>query len=445
MDKVKLDFKFLGKRYKLLINKNDWVLHNINYKGTAQLFELGLAVILDKIADYLSDGYSIDVGTLFGDTTVNLAHYCTKVVAIEPNPLMKESMDYAIENNTEDKIIYHQIAASDKKGSVLLDIGDRLSKNKTNLALTSIVSEEDLIDGKSNTNNTVSVDTNTIDNIVIQDSLHDTPCKFIKTDTEGHDPFVLLGSMETISKWKPMIFFERITGMHSKKDSTTPSINKNKMIDVLEKLYQLGYKYMISVPKDNCFMMTEDHMEAVGENLSNLLFKLKEKELVTELASYSDREKAIISKFILYDVKLNDVYKYVDKHKITDKDTTRKNKAKTTSETTVLDDATIGDYKSVTGGNDDQPDRLSQLDYLRRPDHLSQPDRLSHSRPDSYLLIILISITVTIILIFIVIVVDVILLHIDESCNASDDDLLRLSSLDCIKLEFDSDDNSDIV
>jgi len=45
--------------------------------------------------------------------------------------------------------------------------------------------------------------------MITVDSLHLQNCTYMKMDVEGAEPLVIMGALETIRKYKPIIFFEQ--------------------------------------------------------------------------------------------------------------------------------------------------------------------------------------------------------------------------------------------
>jgi len=76
------------------------------------------------------------------------------------------------------------------------------------------------------------------------DSLNLSGCDFIKIDVEGFEYFVVLGAINTIMKYKPVIFYEKnfktITNYMSNVNDLTNIITKD--MSVMNLLKSIGYK-----------------------------------------------------------------------------------------------------------------------------------------------------------------------------------------------------------
>lgn len=78
-------------------------------------------------------------------------------------------------------------------------------------------------------------------NMITIDSLNLSDCDFIKIDVEGFEYGVILGAIETIKKYKPVIFYEFADKVMTEEMCTIASINYSESYDPKDLLITLGY------------------------------------------------------------------------------------------------------------------------------------------------------------------------------------------------------------
>ena len=81
------------------------------------------------------------------------------------------------------------------------------------------------------------------------DSLALEECDFIKIDTEGSEILVLIGALETIKKYKPIIFFEHTDKNVSEEMKKILNIDF-EIPDTKKWLLNLGYE-LIQIDENN--------------------------------------------------------------------------------------------------------------------------------------------------------------------------------------------------
>jgi len=83
------------------------------------------------------------------------------------------------------------------------------------------------------------------------DELNLDGCDFIKIDVEGFEWGVLLGAIETIKKYKPIIFYEYADKYMTPEMCKIANIEYSDNYDPKILLTQLGYNYFDNIIKGN--------------------------------------------------------------------------------------------------------------------------------------------------------------------------------------------------
>jgi FkbM family methyltransferase len=141
-----------------------------------------------------------DIGANIGDTALNFAKRVGqngKVHAFEPVDITFAKLKKNISLNPFDTISAHQIALSDQEENLLFGYSwnhnsSGIQMNKT----TAIVGTE--------TNNIAKA--TTLDSFVKTQNI--LKLDFIKIDVEGFEKYVLRGAIETLNKFKPVMYVE---------------------------------------------------------------------------------------------------------------------------------------------------------------------------------------------------------------------------------------------
>lgn len=90
-------------------------------------------------------------------------------------------------------------------------------------------------------------------NMITIDSLNLPSCDYIKIDVEGAEPLVLMGALNTIKKYKPIIFFENSDKIvnNEMKESLNIDFNVLSSIEILEnenyKIYNIDENNKIAI------------------------------------------------------------------------------------------------------------------------------------------------------------------------------------------------------
>ncbi|MCS7093678.1 MAG: FkbM family methyltransferase [Candidatus Aenigmarchaeota archaeon] len=159
----------------------------------------------------------VDCGSTCGEYSIYVSSKCAKCISVEPNPDYYEQLLKNIElNGLGGKIFPVNKAVSSKISKIRIKY-----KNKT-----------------------ISSETTTIDNLVKKYKLE--PVNLLKIDVEGYEYHTLIGSKNTIEKFKPKIIIE----IHSRK--------------ILRKILRYLNKYGYRIVYSNNFPYRSDKMDMVN-------------------------------------------------------------------------------------------------------------------------------------------------------------------------------------
>jgi len=135
----------------------------------------------------------IDVGANVGDTTLSM-HFANpqlKFISFEPDKKLFKYLQKNVRQMAKGASLLFSVAVSDTKSAFSMN----RSKGTASISLHS-----QLPDGT----------TNTLDNILsqISEEFATWPISCIKSDTDGHDARVLLSGLDTVNRYKPLLFLE---------------------------------------------------------------------------------------------------------------------------------------------------------------------------------------------------------------------------------------------
>ena len=135
----------------------------------------------------------IDIGALDGDTSTSLIGDFKRIICFEPNPNEFSKLS--------DKVEKYNVALSDREGLTELVLPN--GKKKPGHGSINRFSKGGISEGAGG------------DRIIFKDipvkkldSYNISDVSFIKIDTEGSELQILKGSVNTIKKYKPVLFFE---------------------------------------------------------------------------------------------------------------------------------------------------------------------------------------------------------------------------------------------
>ncbi|PIR87918.1 MAG: hypothetical protein COU10_02070 [Candidatus Harrisonbacteria bacterium CG10_big_fil_rev_8_21_14_0_10_45_28] len=179
------------KNLKIHINTSSFIEWQIFFKGH---YELPIVNLIKKYL--LKGGVFVDVGANIGCHSLVASKIAQKVIALEPVKRFADRIRGNCELNGIKNISIVSLAASDKKGIIPFYAPDDKEPNKgTGSFYKNAASQSE-----------IKAETSTLDEILKNEKRVD----FIKIDTEGNDGKVILGSLDTIGKHRPIIVFEFI-------------------------------------------------------------------------------------------------------------------------------------------------------------------------------------------------------------------------------------------
>lgn len=161
----------------------------------------------------------VDVGANIGWISLQMARAAGEggvVYAFEPSQWTFSRLQVNVSINDYDIRCYR------------LAIGERSALN-TSLTLP----QGYRLDGKC------TAETQVVDTVNIDDFFQANPTSrldFFKTDTDGHEPYVLKGAMRTLQKFKPVILFE-LAPWHLNRAGTSAG-------ELFEILSRMGYRFL---------------------------------------------------------------------------------------------------------------------------------------------------------------------------------------------------------
>jgi len=193
-------------------NENFHVFTNDSIIGTSiKLYGEYTELEIELLKNFLNkDSVVYDVGANIGYHTIAFSKLAKHVYAFEPNKKLFECLK---KNVTETNTELFNVAISSKNGKLFIeDFDDNKSDNYGELHISDVGQE------------CLSLALDKIDDIYAPD--------IIKIDVEGHEYEVFLGALETITEYKPIIFYEN---MHCS--------DADKIYDMLKQLNYRIYWY----------------------------------------------------------------------------------------------------------------------------------------------------------------------------------------------------------
>mgnify|MGYP000061752300 CR=1 FL=1 len=268
--RLSLMFVFLARFNK----SKDIISKQVRYKSTSINFNLNL-----DINEYTQCGYYfhesnndlinliklggdvfIDIGANIGFFTIIAAQKFNNVLSFEPTPISLSHLRDNIKLNEIENIEIFECALSDKLGRLNLNVNPLNSGgNSLNNFSSSMIEKSSRNDWTS-----FDVDVKTLDNILLNKKITINSLDLLKIDIEGHEVPALKGSINTISKYKPLIYAEvgRSKG------------NMDKILEILPKYYSPFYISQLeiiefkqgSVPMDILFV-PNDKLDIIRKKL----------------------------------------------------------------------------------------------------------------------------------------------------------------------------------
>lgn len=168
---------------------------------------------------------AIDIGANYGIMSFNISKIFSKVHAFEIVPQINYCLQENIKNLHMDNVTSYDCGLGDEQKTVSINF------NNTSTFSTHVTTDE--------TSNEQSVEVKKLDAFEFDD------VDFIKIDTEGYEPFVIMGGLETIIKCKPVILYER------KGHEKRYGMEKNSVLDILSKY---GYEELENIGSKNALI-----------------------------------------------------------------------------------------------------------------------------------------------------------------------------------------------
>jgi FkbM family methyltransferase len=189
---VKNYYKNNSAFFKLFAGSSDIVCNELK-KGN--IWEKDLSSFIEK--NIKKTDVVLEAGTHVGSHTIKLCLLSETVYGFEPFPLSYELINKNIEINKIDNLKIFKNALSNEIKEVNVEFHNPLNRNVGGWGLNFDINNE----GNSSDNNIIV-------NCLTIDSLNLNKLDFIKLDVEGFEKEALLGGINTIKKFKPIIIFE---------------------------------------------------------------------------------------------------------------------------------------------------------------------------------------------------------------------------------------------
>jgi len=194
---------------------------NHKYEGEKKINDLINHYLISQNWDKFikTNSNTIDIGAHSGDTVIPLflagsdyGKFKTKVLAIEPNPIVREICELNATKNISDnisiKVLPYAITEKDNEDVVLFDHGNEMC----NGGIIHDGFSEELKNMLNNIHNKIGVNVvgMTLKTICetnfTQEELKNL--SFIKIDTEGYDREIIKSSKDFLNEHKPVVFME---------------------------------------------------------------------------------------------------------------------------------------------------------------------------------------------------------------------------------------------
>jgi len=217
---LRLPTEYIKTRKEYILFKNDCGVTDMTRNG---------AIYEKYVFDYIKDNIDvkgkniIDIGANFGFHTLEFADLVEhgNVISFEPQKLVYYQLCGNIILNGYNNITAHNIALSDEHTNLIMENMPYDSTDTINI-------------GNSHLNAYCESLYNYVD-VKTLDSFQCENIAVIKIDVQGYEPKVLDGAINTIKKYKPVIFIEIA-------ESELQIYNFNEK-DVFNRLEALGYTY----------------------------------------------------------------------------------------------------------------------------------------------------------------------------------------------------------
>ncbi len=216
----------IDRRVRYDVNGDSFYL-NLNIKESTQCMYyfsapyLPLCSLFKSAKEKNKNGVFVDIGANVGFYSLLAALFFDRVYAFEPTPSTYKRLMGNISDSEKSNIVPYSYALSDQNGTM------KLYENPTNLGGNSFNGFSEEFKKKSLRSEWFSYDVpvKKYDDVVKESRIEQID--LIKIDVEGHESQVLKGSLESIEKFKPLLFIE-----------TTNLDQYKSIVEVLPQEYQ---------------------------------------------------------------------------------------------------------------------------------------------------------------------------------------------------------------
>lgn len=264
-------FNIQHKHIKMFLNHDDYeeVPYEVLANGNFEKEEL---IMVKKVLSFLDkDSVIFDIGANVGWYTLHIKKEFSnmEIYSFEPSPLTYERLcnNMMLNDMSKEKCVNIGFFRKEGKLDFYYDPNGSGASSVVNLR------EKDSV-------KKIQVDMSTVDKWVGENNI--SKLDFIKCDVEGSELFVYQGGIETIKKYKPVVFSEML-----RKWSAKLGYHPNNIIELFG---MLGYR---------CFVISgdgylEELLEVTEETLETNYFFLhrdKHMEIIKELADDNNKKQ----------------------------------------------------------------------------------------------------------------------------------------------------------
>jgi FkbM family methyltransferase len=209
-----------------------------------------------KLLNLIKKGQTIiDIGANKGHLSIKMSQKAGiegKILAFEPNPITFQKLYKNLTSSTYKNIRAYNLGLGDSEGSFQLITPDEKNTGRDYLEASSSLTSE-----------AIGVTVKTLDDVLSAEPPERVD--LIKIDVEGFEEKVLKGAIETLKKYKPLLFIEIDDNNLKRQSSTAKSV-----IGFLE---QLGYTSRHAVENtvvSQTFPFAKCHFDIVAKFEANL-------------------------------------------------------------------------------------------------------------------------------------------------------------------------------
>lgn len=195
---------------KMLLSVNDWIQKNLFLHGYYEFAETAFWKVATKNKKVVFD-IGANVGYFSLIASKNIDKTAGRIYAFEPVSRTFKRAVHNVELNSFKNIEVNQLALSDKKGELIINIG-----KDENWGMSSI-NKYDLLSDQSE-----KVNTDSVDNFIVANNINQLD--IAKIDVEGSEFYVLSGMQKSIEKFRPVILIEVLEQHLAKAGSSVDAV-----------------------------------------------------------------------------------------------------------------------------------------------------------------------------------------------------------------------------